>query len=266
MQVKGRAMTERTKETRKTDFLGETFGMWVVTARGEGGGDRKRRWVVRNTESGVEMTVLQTDLKDLALAKTLADKNAEVPGQMQIPGDRPEPPLSLEEAEAALLRRLDAQIGAATTEYDRVAAATNHLSALERINLAREARASTALDGQTYVIENCVDYQMLAEQEIAAGETFGISATTLAILAEANRCESDLVPGLNGTQSGRCVNCENGDHPDLPLQTATAGALIELTETFKVQLHRAAKMIAEARAKMDAAEYVIADVLEGMLP
>lgn len=251
-------------ETRKTDFLGESFGAWVVTARGESAGDRKRRWVVRNAESGVEMTVLQTDLKDLALAKTLAEKNAatdaarQVPGQMEIPGDRPEPPLSLEEAEEALLRRLDAQIDAARTEYDRVAAATNRISALERINLAREARSSVTLED--YRPNPFNDHELLAEQELAGAAIFDLSTTTLALLAP----------------TGHCADCENGNHPDLGdeamdefVQTWVApkpgvGSLDD--EVFKVQLHRAAKMIAEARAKMDAAEFVLADVLEGLLP
>lgn len=63
-------------EERKSDYLGDRFGDWEVTEKAPAQGDRIRRWVVTNAE-GVQMTVAQTGLKDLALAKTLKDRAAE---------------------------------------------------------------------------------------------------------------------------------------------------------------------------------------------
>lgn len=88
-------------ETRKSDFVGDVYGEWTVVRKGEPIGDRKRRWVVSNGQT--EMEVLQTDLADLKLAKTLKDK-AEATDAAR---------LTLPEAEADLYNRLDAQIAEA---------------------------------------------------------------------------------------------------------------------------------------------------------
>lgn len=63
------------KEARKSDFTGDVFGEWTVLRKADTLGDRIRRWIVGNAE-GVEMTVQQTGLKDLALAKALEDNAA----------------------------------------------------------------------------------------------------------------------------------------------------------------------------------------------
>lgn len=51
---------------RKSDYTGDRFGDWVVTARAKAAGDKKRRWHVTNTQNDETMVVLQTDLQGLA--------------------------------------------------------------------------------------------------------------------------------------------------------------------------------------------------------
>lgn len=58
---------------RKQPEVGEVYGEWTITAKAEPQGDRIRRWTLQN-EQGAEMTVAQTSLKDLALAKNLKDR------------------------------------------------------------------------------------------------------------------------------------------------------------------------------------------------
>lgn len=265
-------------ESRKSDYTGDVFGDWVVIGRGDGEGDRKRRWVVKHQETGVEMTVLQTGLTDLALAKRLAQRAAEADAAR----------LSPEQAEEQLLARLDQQIGATLV---------GHL-------MLGEARASVALDHdpecQTYSLETIGswrhpfnDEQTRADQELAAGDPFALSATTLALLAE-------------GAEEGVCPDCESGNHPDLSptsgvgyleLQKAAieaqlgvydrtftkpdirpmsaietgmgfvepSGVLMDVAE-FKMILFRAAAKCVKAQEEAKAAEHMICDILEGLLP
>lgn len=128
-------------ETRKSEFVGDTFGDWTVVRKADTEGDRKRRWVVANAE-GVEMTILQTGLNDLALAKRLANKAAatdaaRIPVLAQDDSNVFENAFTLTEAEADLYQRLDKQIDEARRE------------ALISPLLLREAVASVALDGDT---------------------------------------------------------------------------------------------------------------------
>lgn len=231
-------------ETRKSDYLGDVFGDWEVTARAEGTGDRKRRWEVTNVTTGVTMSVLQTGLKDLALAKNLADRAAAADAARTEIGT----PLTPEQAEEALLVRLDGQIA-------------NTL-------LLAEARASVALDHDpecgTYSLETLVaanhpfnDYLALAEAELAAGDPFALSPTTVAILADRNRC----------------ADCEEGNHPDIRPVSAIelgigfvepTGTLVDLAQ-FKARLHAAADYLMNAQRAMKLAEDMLCDILEELL-
>lgn len=250
-------------ETRKSDFTGEIYGDWTVIGRGESGGDRKRRWVVQHGVTGVEMTVLQTGLSDLALAKKLADKAAETDAARQ---DRTDSGMVLTpaEAETALLARLDKQIAEAV--------------------------------GNPFT-----DPYALAEQEIAAGDPFGLSPSTLAIMADRDRCR----------------DCEDGGHPiegaeefvatwvaprelqlppavEVELQAAEAdltaalqdatgddtlsvvydrSPLSAFTQTdlsrdaqLKARLFAACHWIDIARRQLNTAEDMLCEILEGMLP
>lgn len=180
-------------ETRKSDYLGDVFGDWTVVEKVAPIGDRKRRWVVENSE-GTRMEVLQTGLSDLKLAKRLADgaATADAARQNRTENGRV---LTVEEAEADLYARLDKQIAEAKNPFAIVLPTDEELGALVRqalTPLVREAIASVALD-------NDPDVQTLSfTPEQLADNPFDVQLS------------ASFVDDPN-----ECTDCLEGNHPDL---------------------------------------------------